>query len=71
MIKRKEITMIEQILLQQTEREMEKRYQEHLEEQLEECKRITIQRNAEKQKEAEQNRRLNNFFEALTNFMED
>ena len=63
--------MIEQILLQETEKEMEKRYQEHLEEQLEECKRITIQRNAEKQKEMEQQRRLNSFFAALTNFMED
>lgn len=68
--------MIEQILLQQTEREMEKRYQEHLQqemeaEQLEQCKKVTLRRNAEKQKEAEQNRRLNNFFAALTNFMEE
>jgi len=63
--------MIEQILLQETEREMEKRYQEHLEEQLEQCKIVTLKRNAEKQKEAEQNRRINAFFNALTNFMEE
>lgn len=68
--------MIETILLQETEKEMEKRYEQHLQqemeaEQLEQCKRITIQRNAEKQKEAEQNRRLNSFFAALTNFMEE
>ena len=63
--------MIEQILLQQTEREMEKRYEQHLQEQLEECKQVTLKRNAEKQKEMEQQRRLNNFFDALTNFMED
>ena len=62
--------MIEQIFLQDQEQEMEKRYQEHLAEQLEECKRITIQRNAEKMKEAEQQRRLNQFFTALTEFME-
>ena len=62
--------MIEQIFLQDQEQEMEKRYQEHLAEQLEECKRITIQRNAEKQKEMEQQRRLNQFFTALTEFME-
>ena len=62
--------MIEQIYLQEQEAEMEKRYQEHLAEQLEECKRITIQRNAEKMKEAEQQRRLNQFFTALTEFME-
>lgn len=63
--------MIEQIFLEQQEQDINKRYQEHLEEQLEECKIVTLKRNAEKQKEMEQQRRLNNFFAALTNFMEE
>lgn len=63
--------MVEQIYLEQQEKEMEKRYQEHLAEQLEECKQVTLKRNAEKQKEMEQNRRLNNFFAAFTEFMEE
>lgn len=63
--------MIETIFLEQQEQDINKRYQEHLEEQLEQCKQVTLKRNAEKQKEAEQQRRLNDFFAALTNFMED
>lgn len=63
--------MIETIFLEQQEQEIEKMHEQHLEEQLEECKIVTLKRNAEKQKEMEQQRRLNNFFEALTNFMEE
>ena len=50
---------------------MNKMYEQHLQEQLEECKIVTLKRNAEKQKEMEQQRRINAFFDALTNFMEE
>lgn len=68
--------MLETILLQEQEMEMEKRYEQHLQQEMEEvqlehCKKITIKRNAEKQKEMEQSKRLNNFFNALTNFIEE
>ena len=48
--------MIEQIYLEQQEKEMERRYQEHLAEQLDQCKQVTLKRNSEKQKEIEQQR---------------